>query len=357
MKRNAVISMILILCLLLCSCGSSPEDVGTLDFEGMEAVEYEDADLGLKMQYLRVDTLERLASSSLQTPRVIPYEAGWCSGEIFFLGKTGECQGLYSLVLTEDAGALQEENLQFAEAVQLAPEGAQWSGLQCAGDVLLWEQKTESLTQERLALDPEEGMVRPPFQDGRVMYWGGSYYTFGGVNVDATLERMNPEGKYDTVAEGVFRPYDETCIDDGLVAYRAGSEYQILRVDLETEALRDALTITGDYPDGVQCNETWLVGVLEEGEVFVYSYDTGEGHLVTEVAIDSRGMAGAKARVWLRGNRLWILEKYQLAVYDLEQQSVQHLTLPGSKYSQWCLDGEGRMVGCDQLKGLIVTIM
>ena len=41
---------------------------------------------------------------------------------------------------------------------------------------------------------------------------------------------------------------------------------------------------------------------------------------------------------------------------DLEQQSVQHLTLPGTKYSQWCLDGEGRMVGCDQLKGLIVTV-
>ncbi len=356
-KLLSAICTVLILCLLLCSCERPPEDVGTLDFEGMGLVEYEEADLGLKVQLLRVDTLDRLLSSSLLAPRVIPYEAVWCHDKIYFLGKTGERQGLYSLVLTEDRGPLQKKNLQFAERMQLAPEGAQWSGLQCAGDMLLWEQKTESLPQERLALDLEEGMVRPPFQEGRVMYWNGSYYKFGGVYVGATLERMTSDGKYDTVDEDICWPHDESWIDAGLLAYRAGYESRIMRLDLEAETYRDALVIKGDYPEGVQCNETWLTGVLEAGEVFVYSYDTDEGHFVTRIETDGQGISHSKAKVLLRGDRLWILEEYQLSVYDLEQQAVQHLTIPESKYSEWCLDGEGRMVGCDLLKGLIVTIM
>lgn len=357
MKGKFIICMLLIGCLLLCSCERPAEDVGTLDFEGMESVEYEDADLGLKVQYLRVDSLDRLLSSSLQAPRVIPYEVVWCRDKIYFLGKTGERQGLYSLVLTEDRGPLQKENLQFAESVQLAPEDAQWSGLQCAGDMLLWEQKTESLPQERLALDLEQGMVRPPFQEGRVMYWNGNYYKFGGVNVDAVLERMTSDGKYDTVDEDICWPHDESWIDAGLLAYRAGSEFRIMRFDLEAETYRDALVIKGDYPEGVQCNENWLTGVLEEGEVFVYSYASREGHFLAKIETDGQGISHSKAKVLLRGDRLWILEEYQLSVYDLEQQAVQHLTLPGSQYSGWCLDGEGRMVGCDLLKGIIITIM
>lgn len=356
-KLLSAICTVLILCLLLCSCERPPADVGTLDFEGMESVEYKDADLGLKVQYLRVDSLERLLSSSLQAPRVIPYEAVWRRDKIYFLGKTGERQGLYSLVLTEDRGPLQKKNLQFAERMQLAPEGAQWSGLQCAGDMLLWEQKTESLPQERLALDLEEGMVRPPFQEGRVMYWNGSYYKFGGVYVGATLERMTSDGKYDTVDEDICWPHDESWIDAGLLAYRAGYESRIMRLDLEAETYRDALVIKGDYPEGVQCNETWLTGVMDAGEVFVYSYDTDEGHFVTRIETDGQDISRSDAKVLLRGSRLWILEEYQLSVYDLEQQAVQHLTIPESKYSEWNLAGDGRMVGCDLLKGIIITIM
>lgn len=356
MRIKTMFCMLLVVCLLFCSCERPPEDVGTLDFEGMEFVEYEEGDLGLKAQYLKVDALDRLLSSSLQTPRVIPYEAVWCRDKIYFLGKTGERQGLYSLALTEDGGPVMAENLQFAERMQLASEGVQWSGLQCAGDLLLWEQETESLPPERLALDMEKGMVRPPFQDGRVMYWDGRYYKFGGWYVGAPLERMTSDGKYDTVEEDIYWPHDESWIDDGLLAYRTDYGSRILRFDLETETYRDALVIKGEYPDGVQCNESWLVGVLEEGEVFVYSYDTGEGYFVSKIETDGQGISHSKSKVMLRGSRLWILEKYQLAVYDLEQQSVQHLTLPCSKYSEWCLAGEGRMVGCDLLKGLIVTV-
>lgn len=359
-KLKKVISVLLLLSLtfILTSCGPAapPSDnVGTVDLRTLDFAEYAEIEPVLEGEYLSVTTTENLASSSSSSPRVSPYEAVWFQDELWFLGKTGLNMALYRLPSGKD-GAETIEGLLLAEKVAEPPEGAQWSGLQGVGDLLIWGQKSENLPQERLAYSPEEGIVPPPFENGRVMHWDGSYYAFSGPEIDAVLKRETSDGKCDIVAEKVFRPYEETWLENGVFAYLHGKEDRIIRIDLEKSVAKDAVAVKNGRPDGMQCNGTWLVGVADEGNVFAYSYETGEGHFVTRVSLDSRGMAGADARVWLRGGQLWVLEEYELAVYNLADRTMQQITLPGSKYSRWNLDGEGRLVACDLLDGYIVTL-
>lgn len=364
MKFHKILTVIPVLLLLgagfmLTSCGPAvlmADNAGTVNLETLDFAEYTEIEPVLEGTYLSVTTAETLASSSSSSPRVSPCEAVWFQDELWFLGKTGLNMGLYRLPSRED-GAETIDGLLIAEKVAEPPEGAQWSGLQSAGDLLMWEQEAENLPQERLAYSPEEGMVRPPFQGGQVMHWGGSYYVFSGPEINAALERETPDGKYDTVVKLVFRPYEETCLQDGVFAYLHGHEERIIRIDLEASAAKDDVAVKNGRPDGVQCNEDWLVGVTDEGQIFAYSYAAGEGHFVTQIAVDASGVDGADARVWLRSGQLWVLEEYQLAVYDLMDRTVQHITLPGSKYSRWNLDAAGRLAGCDLLDGYIITMI
>ncbi len=344
MRKKTILCIVLSVCMLLCSCSmleKPPQDVGTVDISQMEFAEYTEIE-------------PTLSGAWLDTPEgVRPYEAVWRDNTIYFLGKAKERQGLYAMKASEGGEILPGEA---AELVAESSEGAQWSGLQSAGDLLIWEQEAENLPQERLAYNPEEGLGKAPFRDGTVMYWNECYYRFYGNPLDAVLERMTQDGDYETVAEKAFQPYEETCLQDGVFAYLASDENRMVRVDLETGAARDAVVVKDDRPDGVQCNEDWLVGVTDEGQIFAYSYETGEGHFVTQIVVDASGMDNADALVWLRGGQLWVLEEYQLAVYDLAERTVQQITLPGSKYSRWNLDAAGRLAGCDLLNGYIVTL-
>ena len=354
-----IFCLILTLCVLLCSCQKPPEDVGTLDLETLRFEEYTESDFGLSIETLIVDTQEGLLSSSYPPPQVKPYESVWVHDKIYFLGELSSAYGLYCLDMNQDTNPLKTDIFLIADKVLTAPKNVHWNDLQCAGNLLIWQEITsdgESTSVNRLAYSPDKGMVHPPFQYGNTMYWNDTYYKFYGNPLDGTLERATPDGDYKTLITNLFFPYEETCLNDGLFAYLKGTEDRIVRFDLEQEKALDALIIRNDRPEGVQCNVSWLIGVTRSGQVFAYSYESNQGHFITQIDAGDWGIHGSSTKVILRGPKLWVLKEEKVEVYDLDEKVMQKLTIPESNYSNCKLDGEGQMTTCDLSADRIVII-